>query len=170
MFHCPLASMVCGQFTVIQVIVPLCIYNISFFCGCFLFNFGFDIHRCGFTYIYSSLPASWIYKYMSFTNITKVFSHYFFKYYFCFIFPLLFFWDSNYLLAKRFCLLSLCFSSLFFLFLLYIYLRSSKLYLFSFDLCSLFFKLGTFIMTYLAFSDLVFRHLQCPIQWVFYFK
>lgn len=62
MFHCLLAGMAGDQSTVIQIIAPL--YIVSLFCGCFLFSFGFDVHWCGFTYIYSSWGslASWICK------------------------------------------------------------------------------------------------------------
>lgn len=63
--------MVCDQFAVIQIIVPL--YIMSFFCGCILFLFGFEVHGCDYTHIYSSwvLLASWTCKYMSFTKFGK---------------------------------------------------------------------------------------------------
>lgn len=145
MYHCLLASVVCDQFTVIQLTVPLCIIGGS------LLNFGFDVHGCGFTYMHSSFLASWIYKYMSFTKIRKFFSHYFFKQNFCLVLSLLFFWDSNYLLCKTwyqpigpwiYIFLQYFFSFYF------RFLTGHQNSAYFFYLCSFFFTLDTFIIIY----------------------
>lgn len=152
MFHCLLASVVCDQFTVIQLTVPLCIIGGS------LLNFGFDVHKSGFTYMHSSFLASWIYKYMSFPKIRKFFSHYFFKHNFCLVLSLLFLAGGRggggtpitcyvKLLISTHGPLSLYFSSMFFLLLLQISHWLPKLCLF-FYLCSFFFTLDTFIIIY----------------------